>query len=78
MACPGGCIGGAGQPYHHGHIEILQARAAAIYREDEGKEIRMSHKNPDIIKLYEDYLGEPLSERSEELLHTHYFNKQIQ
>ena len=77
MACPGGCIGGAGQPYHHGHIEILKARSAAIYREDEGKAIRLSHKNPDIIKLYEEYLGEPLGERSEQLLHTHYFNKQI-
>ena len=78
MACPGGCIGGAGQPYHHGHIEILKARADAIYREDEGKPVRLSHKNPDIIKLYEDFLGEPLGERSEQLLHTHYFNKQIQ
>jgi NADH-quinone oxidoreductase subunit G/NADP-reducing hydrogenase subunit HndD len=78
MACPGGCIGGAGQPYHHGHAEILQARMEATYREDEGKAIRMSHKNPDIIKLYEEYLGEPLGERSEQLLHTHYFNKQIQ
>ena len=78
MACPGGCIGGAGQPYHHGNAEILKARMEATYREDAGKPIRMSHKNPDIIKLYEDYLGEPLGERSEELLHTHYFNKQIQ
>ncbi|MBO4842935.1 MAG: iron hydrogenase small subunit [Bacteroidales bacterium] len=78
MACPGGCIGGAGQPYHHGHIEVLDARREAIYREDEGKAIRMSHKNPDIVKLYEEFLGEPLGERSEELLHTHYFNKQIQ
>ena len=78
MACPGGCIGGAGQPYHHGNIDILNARREAIYREDEGKAIRMSHKNPDILKLYEEFLGEPLGERSEELLHTHYFNKQIQ
>ena len=78
MACPGGCIGGAGQPYHHGNIDVLNARRDAIYREDEGKAIRMSHKNPDIIKLYEEFLGEPLGERSEELLHTHYFNKQIQ
>ena len=37
MACPGGCIGGAGQPYHHGDTSILKKRAAAIYREDEGK-----------------------------------------
>ena len=78
MACPGGCLGGAGQPYHHGNIDVLNARREAIYREDEGKAIRMSHKNPDIVKLYEDFLGEPLGERSEELLHTHYFNKQIQ
>ena len=78
MACPGGCIGGAGQPYHHGNIDVLNARREAIYREDEGKAIRMSHKNPDIVKLYEEFLGEPLGERSEELLHTHYFNKQIQ
>ena len=78
MACPGGCIGGAGQPYHHGNIDVLNARREAIYREDEGKAIRMSHKNPDIIKLYEEFLGEPLGERSEQLLHTHYFNKQIQ
>ena len=77
MACPGGCIGGAGQPYHHGHIEVLQARARAIYQEDEGKPIRKSHENPDIQELYKNFLGEPLGERSEQLLHTHYFNKAI-
>ena len=77
MACPGGCIGGAGQPYHHGHIEILQARARAIYSEDAGKPIRKSHENPDIRELYEVYLGDPLGELSEKLLHTHYFNKAI-
>ncbi len=77
MACPGGCIGGAGQPYHHGNAEILKARAAAVYREDEGKELRMSHLNPDIQKLYKEFLGEPLGEKSEQLLHTHYFDKSI-
>ena len=77
MACPGGCIGGAGQPYHHGHIEVLQARARAIYQEDEGKPIRKSHENPDIQELYKNFLGEPLGERSEQLLHTQYFNKAI-
>ena len=77
MACPGGCIGGAGQPYHHGHIEVLQARARAIYQEDVDKPIRKSHENPDIQELYKVFLGEPLGERSEELLHTHYFNKAI-
>ncbi|MBR1538188.1 MAG: iron hydrogenase small subunit, partial [Bacteroidales bacterium] len=77
MACPGGCIGGAGQPYHHGHVEVLQARARAIYQEDEGKPIRKSHENPDIQKLYKEFLGEPLGERSERLLHTRYFDKSI-
>ncbi|MFA7116710.1 MAG: NADH-dependent [FeFe] hydrogenase, group A6 [Bacteroidales bacterium] len=75
MACPGGCIGGAGQPYHHGDSKILKARLAAIYREDANKTLRKSHENPYIIKLYEEYLGHPLSERSHRLLHTTYFDK---
>ncbi len=75
MACPGGCIGGGGQPLHHGKSEILKARAKAIYEEDRNKPLRMSHENPYIIKLYEEYLGEPNSERAHELLHTHYFDK---
>ncbi len=77
MACPGGCIGGAGQPYHHGDVEVLKARSRAIYREDVGKPIRKSHENPDIKMLYDNFLGTPLSERSEELLHTHYFDKSL-
>ncbi len=75
MACPGGCIGGAGQPYHHGDTSILKKRAAAIYREDEGKELRKSHENPFIVKLYDEFLGEPCGELSHKLLHTHYFDK---
>ena len=77
MACPGGCIGGGGQPYHHGHIEILQARQKALYAEDAAKPIRKSHENPDIQKLYKEFLGAPLSEKSEQLLHTHYIDKSI-
>ncbi len=75
MACPGGCIGGGGQPLHHGDASILQARTKAIYAEDEGKTIRKSHENPYILKLYDEFLGEPLSEKAHELLHTHYFDK---
>lgn len=75
MACPGGCIGGGGQPLHHGDSSILQARTKAIYKEDEEKTIRKSHENPFILKLYEEFLGEPLSEKAHELLHTHYFDK---
>ncbi len=75
MACPGGCIGGAGQPFHHGDSSVIKARMEAIYREDAGKKIRKSHENPYIIKLYEEFLGAPLSEKAHHLLHTHYFDK---
>ena len=75
MACPGGCIGGGGQPLHHGDIEIIKARSNALYREDAGKPIRKSHENPYIQQLYEEYLGKPLSEKAHALLHTKYFDK---
>ncbi|HOU82897.1 MAG TPA: NADH-dependent [FeFe] hydrogenase, group A6, partial [Bacteroidales bacterium] len=72
MACPGGCIGGGGQPQHHGKSEIIKARQKAIYEEDRRLPLRKSHENPYIIKLYEEYLGHPMSELSHELLHTKY------
>lgn len=75
MACPGGCIGGGGQPLHHGDSSILKARQKAIYQEDANKPIRKSHENPSIIKLYEEFLGKPLGEKSHHLLHTVYFDK---
>jgi len=75
MACPGGCIGGGGQPQHHGDSEILKKRAAALYREDAGKPIRKSHENPAIKELYETFLGEPMSDKAHQLLHTHYFDR---
>lgn len=75
MACPGGCIGGGGQPFHHGRSELLKARAHSLYEEDRNKPLRKSHENPYIQKLYEEYLGRPLSEKAHVLLHTHYFNK---
>jgi NADP-reducing hydrogenase subunit HndD len=75
MACPGGCIGGGGQPYIHGDTSILRARQKAIYQEDAGKKLRKSHENPHIIKLYEDFLGKPLGDRAHQLLHTHYFDR---
>ncbi|MFT3739842.1 MAG: NADH-dependent [FeFe] hydrogenase, group A6 [Breznakibacter sp.] len=75
MACPGGCIGGGGQPYHHGNVAVLKKRMAAIYREDANKHIRKSHENPYIQKLYEEFLGEPCGYKSHKLLHTHYFNR---
>lgn len=75
MACPGGCIGGAGQPLHHGDSSIIKARFEAIYREDAGKPIRKSHENPYIVKLYDEFLGKPMSDKAHELLHTHYFDR---
>jgi len=78
MACPGGCIGGGGQPYHHGDITVLKKRTQSLYKEDAGKTLRKSHQNPYIIELYEKFLGKPLSEKSHHLLHTHYFNRQKQ
>ncbi len=75
MACPGGCIGGGGQPLHHGDSAILKARTAAIYLEDKDKPVRKSHENPYIVKLYEEFLGKPMSEKAHHLLHTHYFDR---
>ena len=75
MSCPGGCIGGGGQPYHHGNVEILKKRQKAIYSEDKNKTLRKSHENPDIKKLYDEFLGEPLSEKAHHLLHTKYFDR---
>ena len=72
MTCPGGCIGGGGQPRFTTN-EVRKARMAAIYREDEGREIRKSHENPAVCTLYEEYLGAPCGEISHHLLHTHYF-----
>lgn len=75
MACPGGCISGGGQPYTHLKEEILVKRTAALYTEDQRKAIRKSHENPSIIKLYNEFLGEPGSHRAHSLLHTEYFPK---
>jgi len=75
MACPGGCIGGGGQPYHLGKPEILIARQNALYQADKGKKIRKSHENTEIIKVYKEYLGEPYGEKAHELLHTKYVKR---
>ncbi|MBN1634044.1 MAG: iron hydrogenase small subunit [Ignavibacteria bacterium] len=71
MACPGGCLGGGGQPIPTNE-EIRMKRAQAIYAEDESLEIRKSHDNPHIKMIYEKYLGHPCSHLSHKLLHTHY------
>lgn len=71
MACPGGCIGGGGQPIPT-NAEIRQKRIAAIYAEDEGMPLRKSHDNPEVQQLYKEYLGEPNGHRAHHLLHTKY------
>ncbi|HOH07005.1 MAG TPA: NADH-dependent [FeFe] hydrogenase, group A6 [bacterium] len=76
MACPGGCIGGGGQPVPTS-MEIRKKRAAAIYRADQAKTIRKSHENPAVQQLYKEFLGEPNSHKAHELLHTHYIKKTV-
>lgn len=71
MACPGGCIGGGGQPRSKDK-QILAKRQAALYSVDERSSIRRSHENPVVREIYTRYLGEPYSEKAEELLHTQY------
>ena len=75
MACPGGCINGGGQPYHHGDTTILEKRVAALYRADAGMPLRKSHKNPAIEKIYAEFLGEPGSHAAHTLLHTSYTDR---
>ena len=77
MACPGGCIGGGGQPYPPEGFRVLdpelrKLRASALYKIDTNKTLRKSHENPAIISLYEEYLGEPGSHKAHDLLHTGY------
>jgi iron-only hydrogenase group A len=71
MTCPGGCIGGGGQP-RITTDDVRKARIAAIYKEDEGKPIRKSHSNPEVTAIYEEFLKKPLGEKSHHLLHTKY------
>ena len=76
MACPGGCIAGGGQPIVpakvRSKVDVRALRAKAIYAEDVDMPIRKSHKNPDIERIYDEFLGEPNSHVAHELLHTHY------
>ena len=74
MCCPGGCLGGGGQPISD-NPDIKKKRAEAIYREDASKPIRKSHENPEIKEIYNDFLGEPNSEKAHHLLHTEYCDR---
>jgi iron-only hydrogenase group A len=74
MACPGGCVGGGGQPIYF-DSSVLLKRAKALYKQDSMKEYRRSHENPIVQEIYKKYLGKPLSKKAEELLHTCYFER---
>ena len=69
MACPGGCAGGGGQPICEG-CELAGERSGLLYQIDAANPIRFSHENPEVQRLYQEYLGHPLSERAHHLLHT--------
>lgn len=71
MACPGGCIGGGGQPYGVDN-ERRRQRIAGLYQDDRDCAVRYSHENPEVIRVYDEFLGQPLSHRAHELLHTRY------
>jgi NADH-quinone oxidoreductase subunit G len=69
MACPGGCVGGGGQPIHDGQ-ELACSRGAKLYDLDEKRALRQSHNNPDVQAVYANFLEKPLSHLAEELLHS--------
>lgn len=79
MACPGGCINGGGQPYVpddvRNAIDLKATRAQALYTADKNAKIRCSHENTAVDTLYKEFFGKPLSEKSHELLHTHYHQR---
>jgi len=79
MGCPGGCVNGGGQPIVNAkdrpYVDYKALRAKALYTEDEGKQLRKSHQNPSVMKLYNDYFGAPNSHKAHELLHTTYVKR---
>jgi len=81
MACPGGCINGGGQPNQsdtvRNNVDLVAARTKAIYEADEGLPLRKSFENPDVKRIYDDYLGVPGSERAHEVLHTTYVKRGV-
>lgn len=78
MACPGGCMAGGGQPVSFGKgLEARKLRQEAVYALDRNAKLRFSHENPAVLELYEKYLEKPGSDKSHELLHTHYCKRGI-
>ena len=74
VACPGGCVGGGGQPIHDG-CEFAERRGGTLYRLDSERKLRFSHENPEVQKAYEEFLGKPLSRTAHKLLHSEHVNE---
>ena len=74
MACPGGCVGGGGQPIHDG-CELAAERGNKLYELDKNRELRFSHENPEVQQAYAEFLGKPLSHKSHKLLHSDHVNE---
>ena len=79
MACPGGCVNGGGQPIQPASVrmttDLRAVRAAVLYNDDKASDLRKSHENSAVKKLYDEYLGEPNSHKAHEILHTHYIKR---
>ena len=79
MACPGGCVNGGGQPIQpavvRANVDLKSVRAAVLYNDDVNCDVRKSHENSAVKKLYDEYLGEPNSQKAHEILHTHYVKR---
>ncbi len=79
MACPGGCVNGGGQPYQpasvRNNVDLRALRAAVLYKEDAQRDLRKSHENSALKKIYDEYFGEPNSHKAHEILHTTYVKR---
>jgi NADP-reducing hydrogenase subunit HndD len=79
MACPGGCVNGGGQPFQPASVrmttDLRAVRAAVLYNDDKNSDLRKSHENSAVKKLYDEYFGEPNSHKAHEILHTHYIKR---
>jgi len=81
MACPGGCVNGGGQPIQPAlvreTVDLKSVRAAVLYNDDVNCDVRKSHENSAVKKLYDEFLGEPNSHKAHEILHTHYIKRAL-
>ena len=79
MGCPGGCVNGGGQPHQpaavRNNVDLRAKRAAVLYTADKNMDLRKSHENSAVKKLYDEYFGEPNSHKAHEILHTHYVKR---